>query len=239
LRLHYAVKQGAKERGFGMDTGITSDLARILRVAGSHNFKRGKDDTKPVTILVDSPDVSYTFEELDAILPQLPKVQAKGRGFRGKPQGAQESQRLARPGARVLPHGGRVGPSRGPTLRHRQARHVLPVRQRCQVRGGLRRPVAGRVGRGRLPGRPDVLGLLVTILGGNGDLARTRPSGPPSPPRTCWSCLWPPWNASTSCSWKQRPECFIQRVAPKATNPARLGESERPVLRAFCSVSSR
>lgn len=75
-RIEFALSQAAKERGFGMDTGITSDPARILRVAGSTNYKR-KSDPRPVTILTTSSDIVYTFEELNRILPQIPKADPK------------------------------------------------------------------------------------------------------------------------------------------------------------------
>lgn len=74
-RFEYFWKAEARKRGFGVDTGIASDTARILRVAGSRNFKR-EGDPKPVTILSKS-DVIYTVEQLDAILPQIPKVTVK------------------------------------------------------------------------------------------------------------------------------------------------------------------
>lgn len=75
-RIDYAMKQAAKERGFGMDTGITSDPARILRVAGSMNYKR-KNDPRPVTVLTNNPGIVYTFEQLDAMLPHIPKAEPK------------------------------------------------------------------------------------------------------------------------------------------------------------------
>lgn len=74
-RLEYLWKTEAKKRGFGVDTGIASDTARILRVAGSRNFKR-QGDPQPVRILSKS-DVVYTVEQLDEILPQIPKVTVK------------------------------------------------------------------------------------------------------------------------------------------------------------------
>lgn len=79
LRLDHFIKEAAKARGFGMDTGITSDPARILRVAGSRNFKRGKDDPKPVTILAEGVGINYTFEELDEKLPPIPKIEKRTR----------------------------------------------------------------------------------------------------------------------------------------------------------------
>lgn len=77
-RLDYTIKEEAKARGFGMDTGITSDAARILRVAGSRNFKR-PEAPKPVTILDDNPLFIYTLDELDELLDHIPVAAPKQR----------------------------------------------------------------------------------------------------------------------------------------------------------------
>jgi hypothetical protein len=78
LRLDYTIKEAAKARGFGMDTGITSDAARILRVAGSRNFKRSADPA-PVTILDDNPMFIYSIDELDELLDHIPVAAPKQR----------------------------------------------------------------------------------------------------------------------------------------------------------------
>lgn len=62
--------------GFGMDQGICKDTARVLRVAGTQNFKNPASP-KPVEILHCNPDAEYTTEQLDAMLPQLPERKAR------------------------------------------------------------------------------------------------------------------------------------------------------------------
>jgi hypothetical protein len=72
----------SRKRGFSMDQGIAKDTARVLRVAGSSNYKT--DPPKPVEVLVNNPSVRYDHPWLFRNIPEAPKAApSKARTLRG------------------------------------------------------------------------------------------------------------------------------------------------------------
>lgn len=70
----------AHSRGYGMDKGIASDTARILRPAGTVNFKN-PEVPKPVTILRYNPEAQYTIAQIEEMVPPLPERQPRQDRF--------------------------------------------------------------------------------------------------------------------------------------------------------------
>lgn len=63
-----------RRRGFSMDQGVTKDTARVLRVAGSSNYKT--DPPQPVKILEVNDGVRYTHDWLFRNIPEAPRKAA-------------------------------------------------------------------------------------------------------------------------------------------------------------------
>lgn len=66
--------ESAHARGFGIDKGVAKDRARVLRVAGSHNFKRTPE---PVTVMISSPGTEYSLAWLDERLPAFSRPERR------------------------------------------------------------------------------------------------------------------------------------------------------------------
>lgn len=87
-RIGLALKYAGKPHGYHVDN--VSDLARLLRVAGTGNLKI-PDQPRPVSIFSTS-GPRYTLDELEEILPELSNSQQKSRS--GVPVVAESEERL-------------------------------------------------------------------------------------------------------------------------------------------------